>query len=73
MKSSIIVKMLVKDIIWDTDGDETALKELPKSVSVDIELADIQSFNCINHQICEYLSEEYGWLIGGYKLEGYSE
>ena len=72
MPSSIIITVLVKNIEWDTDGDEAVAAELPSSVPVEVELADIQSVDCINHQICEHLSEEYGWLISGYELEGHS-
>ena len=72
MRTDIYITLLVKNIEWDTDGDETVGAELPSSVPVEVDLASIQSFDCINHQICEYLSEEYGWLISGYDLEGYS-
>ena len=72
MPTDIYITLLVKNIEWDTDGDETDAAELPSSVPVEVDLASIQSFDCINHQICEYLSEEYGWLISGYDLEGYS-
>ena len=72
MPTDIYITLLVKNIEWDTDGDETVASELPSSVPVEVDLASIQSFDCINHQICEYLSEEYGWLISGYDLEGYS-
>ena len=72
MRTDIYITLLVKNIEWDTDGDETVAADLPSSVPVEVDLASIQSFDCINHQICEYLSEEYGWLISGYDLEGYS-
>ena len=72
MRTDIYITLLVKNIEWDTDGDETVAAELPSSVPVEVDLASIQSFDCINHQICEHLSEEYGWLISGYDLEGYS-
>ena len=72
MPKDIYITLLVKNIEWDTDGDETVAADLPSSVPVEVDLASIQSFDCINHQICEYLSEEYGWLISGYDLEGYS-
>jgi len=72
MRTDIYITLLVKNIEWDTDGDETVAAELPSSVPVEVDLAPIQSFDCINHQICEHLSEEYGWLISGYDLEGYS-
>ena len=72
MRTDIYITLLVKNIEWDTDSDETVAADLPSSVPVEVDLASIQSFDCINHQICEYLSEEYGWLISGYDLEGYS-
>ena len=70
MLKNIFVTLLVHDIEWDTDGDEAVESKLPTEVPIQVDLADIQSFDCINHQICEYLSEEFGWLISGYKLKG---
>jgi hypothetical protein len=70
MRTDIYITLLVKNIEWDTDGDKTVAADLPSSVPVEVDLASIQSFDCINHQICEHLSEEYGWLISGYDLEG---
>tara|TARA_B100000131_G_C17992905_1_gene563313 strand:- start:439 stop:678 length:240 start_codon:yes stop_codon:yes gene_type:complete len=73
MRTSIIITVLVKNIVWDTDSHEDIIENnLPEQVPVQVDLASIHSFDCINHQICEYLSEEYGWLISGYDLEGYS-
>ena len=71
MLKNIFVTLLVHDIEWDTDGDEAAAAELPTEVPVQVDLASIQSFDCINKQICDYLSDEYGWLISDYKLTGY--
>ena len=70
MLKNIFVTLLVHDIEWDTDGDEAVASGLPVEVPIQVDLADIQSFDCINHQICDYLSDEYGWLISGYKLKG---
>ena len=66
----MIITLLAHHIEWDTDGDEAVESKLPTEVPIQVDLADIQSFDCINHQICEYLSEEFGWLISGYKLKG---
>ena len=70
MLNNLYVTLLVHDIDWDTDGDETAKQELPTEVPIQVDLASIQSFDCINKQICDYLSGEYGWLISDYKLKG---
>jgi len=73
MISSIIITVLVKNIVWDTDSHEDIVENnLPEQVSVQIDLASIRSFDCINKQICDHLSNEYGWLISDYDLEGYS-
>ena len=72
MVSSIIITVLVKNIVWDTDSQEDIIENnLPEKVPVQVDLASIHSFDCINQQICNHLSGEYGWLISDYDLEGY--
>ena len=71
MLNNLYVTLLVHNIEWDTDGDEAAAAELPTEVPIQVDLASIQSFDCINKQSCDYLSGEYGWLISDYKLTGY--
>jgi len=70
MLKNIYVTLLVHDIDWDTDGLEHPVSELPTEVPIQVDLASIRSFDCINKQICDYLSDEYGWLISDYKLKG---
>ena len=70
MLNNLYVTFLVHDIDWDTDGDEAAKQELPTEVPIQVDLASIRSFDCINKQICDYLSDEHGWLISDYKLKG---
>jgi hypothetical protein len=73
MISSIIITVLVKNIVWDTDSHEDVVENnLPSSEAVQVDLASIRSFDCINQQICNHLSDKYGWLISDYDLEGYS-
>ena len=74
MLSSILITVLVKNIVWDTDSHEDVVENnLPSSEAVQIDLASIHSFDCINQQICNHLSDKYGWLISDYDLEGYSK
>ena len=74
MVSSIIITVLVKNIVWDTDSQEDIIENnLPEQVPVQVDLASIRSFDCINKQICNHLSDKYGWLISDYDLEGYSK
>tara|TARA_B100000902_G_C26993063_1_gene756033 strand:- start:211 stop:435 length:225 start_codon:yes stop_codon:yes gene_type:complete len=74
MISSIIITVLVKNIVWDTDSQEDIIENnLPEQVPVQVDLALIRSFDCINKQICNHLSDKYGWLISDYDLEGYSK
>ena len=37
MPKDIYVTLLVKNIEWDTDGDETVAAELPSSVPVEVD------------------------------------
>ena len=70
MVSSIIITVLVKNIVWDTDSQEDIIENnLPEKVPVQVDLASIHSFDCINQQICNHLSGEYGWLIADYDLQ----
>lgn len=70
MLKNIFVTLLVHDIKWDIEWDTVGASKLPTEVPIQVDLASIQSFDCINKQICDYLSDEYGWLISDYKLKG---
>lgn len=74
MKTSIIITVLVKNIVWDTDSYEDIVENnLPEELPVQIDLASIHGFDCINKQVCSYLANKYGWLVSEYDLEGYSK
>ena len=53
--------MKAVEIIWETDGEEVDLPtemELPSDIEEDDEDA-----------ICDYLSDETGWLVISYNIE----
>ncbi len=53
--------MKAVEIIWETDGEEVYLPtemELPSDIEEDDEDA-----------ICDYLSDETGWLVISYNIE----
>jgi hypothetical protein len=73
MSSSIIITVLVKNIVWDTISQEDIVEyDLPSQLPVQVDLASIHSFDCINKQICDHLSDAHGWCVSDYDLEGYS-
>ena len=53
-------KILVHSIEWETDGEP--VKDLPTSVEIEIE-----NLEDPHYEICEYLSDHYGWLVSGYE------
>ena len=72
MTSSFRVTLLAHHIEWDTDGDDKVAQGLPRKMAVDVELVDVESFDCINQQVCNQLSDSTGYLVSDYRLEGYS-
>ena len=59
------LRIKVFRIEWNTDGE--LVPELPNKVTLNIRLTgDIDS------QICDTLSDEYGYLINNYEVEGYN-
>ena len=67
------ITLLVHSIQWDTDGDETANQTLPTQLEVKINLKDVDNgWTEINSRICDQLSDETGWLVLDYKLQGYN-
>jgi hypothetical protein len=71
LPSTFTVTLLAHHIEWDTDGDDKALHGLPRKMEVAVELVNVESFACINQQICDQLSEATGYLVSDYQLEGY--
>ena len=64
--------LLAINIEWDTDGDETVAQELPQQMEVEVDLQDAQGWTDINSQICDQLSDETGWCVLGFILQGHS-
>ena len=62
------MNILVTNIEWDTDGDESVAASLPTRMTVEVNLEDALSWTDVNSQISDQLSEETGWLVLGYKL-----
>jgi hypothetical protein len=50
----------VKNIEWETDGEDPAQLGLPFHASVDVDDEE---------DVADALSDEYGWLVRGYELE----
>lgn len=48
------------NIKWDTDGDEKVLQDLPTEMIIPDELAE--------EDICDYLSDEYGYYVFGFDV-----
>jgi hypothetical protein len=65
------VTLLAIDIEWDTDGDETVAQELPQQMEVEVDLQDAEGWTDINSQICDQLSDETGWCVLGFNLQGH--
>jgi len=66
------IKLLVLNIQWDTDDDDTIAQTLPQSMEVEVDLQDIDDgWTEINSVICDQLSDETGYCVLGYQLQGY--
>ena len=63
----MVISIAVFKIDWETDGE--SVPELPNKVVMAI---DLQSGKDANDQICDFLSDQYGWLVNDYEIEGYS-
>lgn len=68
----MIITVLAIDIEWDTDGDETVAQELPQQMEVQIDLQEAEGWTDINSQICDQLSDETGWCVLGFNLQGHA-
>ena len=64
----MVIKIAVFRINWETDGE--SVPELPNKVVMDIDLGPLGGD--VNNQICDWLGDEYGWLVNDYEIEGYS-
>ena len=58
----------VYEIDWETDGEEV---ELPERVFIPVDYFDPEELKCADRMsevISNYLSDNWGWLIGGYTV-----
>ena len=69
----MIITVLAIDIEWDTDGDETVAQELPQQMEVQIDLQEAEGWTDINSQICDQLSDETGWCVLSFSLQGHTQ
>ena len=53
--------MLATNIKWDTDGDIEILDDLPTEVDIPYDMEE--------DEICDYLSDEYGYCVFGFDIE----
>ena len=53
--------MLATNIKWDTDGDIEILDDLPTEVDIPYDMEE--------DEICDYLSDEYGYCVFGFDVE----
>ena len=53
--------MLATNIKWDTDGDIEILDDLPTEVEIPYDMEE--------DEICDYLSDEYGYCVFGFDVE----
>ena len=53
--------MLATNIKWDTDGDIEILDDLPTEVEIPYDMEE--------DEICDYLSDEYGYCVFGFDIE----
>lgn len=58
--------MKIKNIVWDTDGDEEILKLLPTSVYVPEGMTDVE-------EISDWLSNTYNFLHNGFEIVSLGE
>ena len=66
MGRQIIITILAYDIEYETDGEQV---DLPDRMEIEVELESDDAPD-LNTQICEYISDETGWLILDYKIAG---
>ena len=58
----------VYEIDWETDGEEV---ELPERAFIPVDYFEPEELKCgdtRNEVICNYLSNNWGWLVGGYTV-----
>ena len=67
----MIVTLLAHHIEWDTDGNNAIAQSLPSRLEVKIDLSEIEDWHNTNQQICKQLSDETGWCVLDYRLQGY--
>lgn len=64
-------KMVVKNIKWDTDGDEAIFKSLPQRVDISnvFNPDDYEYEEDMFDDVSDWLSDKYGFCHGGFEVE----
>ena len=65
------ILLLAHNIVWDTDGDVKLGDSLPTEIIVEIDLSEASEWSDINGKICDQLSDQTGYCVEDYKLEGH--
>jgi hypothetical protein len=65
------ILLLAHNIVWDTDGDVELGTSLPTEILVEIDLSETSEWSDINDDICDQLSNQTGYCVEDYKLEGH--
>ena len=69
----MIITLLAKNIVWDTDWDVELGSTLPTDIIVELDLSSPGDWADINTTICNQLSDQTGWCVEAYELEGYNK
>lgn len=62
----------LQNIDWDTDGDKSLKKSLPKSMRVVVTMDDVENLDDmdeVDDYISDYISDEIGFCHYGYSLK----
>lgn len=71
----MLVKVLFKNVKWDTDGASLKSCGLKKKFEAKVEMEDVnfQSTDEIEEKLSDWLSDEYGYCHAGFDYEIVSE
>ena len=63
--------MVVKNIKWDTDGDEEIFKSLPQQIDISnvFNPDDYEYEEDMFDDVSDWLSDTYGFCHGGFEVE----
>jgi len=68
MRKAGSIHVIVRNIEWETDGQEVPEKDTPEIVVVPLKVSDMDCEERIHEVILEHLSDNYDWLVNDYKL-----